>query len=244
MIGFPVLATGVTIGLIAARALTADGIRKVATRPCTEPRTVRPRGPLRLLGVGRRPNRNVRPTPLAAWADDLARALRRGSTLRGALTTVIADDPTIARHSEPLRRLLARGATVAEACDGWSDEIAELSATRVELLNTLSTVIAAAAVLGGTASAPLDRFASVMRQRASDDLERSAQSAQARMSARVLTIVPLSVLALLVVTDPDVRDVVTHPFGATVVGIGAVMNAIGGWWMRHLVGPAAESSAT
>ena len=75
-----------------------------------------------------------------------------------------------------------------------------------------------------------------MRQRVSDELDRDAQSAQAKLSARVLTLVPLAVLALLLGTDADVRQVLTEPAGAATVGIGLALNAVGSWWMRRIVG--------
>jgi Flp pilus assembly protein TadB len=189
----------------------------------------------------------VSPGALATWADDLARTLRHGSTLRGALTTVPPANTALITHTEPLRHWLGRGATVIDACDEWSDHLAhtlQRPTDRSDLLTTLSAVLAATAALGGTASAPLDRFAVTMRQRASDDLERSAHSAQAQMSARVLTIVPLAVLALLLITDDGVRTIITSPTGAIVVLIGLTLNATGAWWMRRIVGSATPSALT
>lgn len=111
-----------------------------------------------------------------------------------------------------------------------------------ELLATMSAVLAATASLGGATAAPLDRFAVTMRQRASDDLERSAQSAQAKMSAKVLTSVPVAVLILLLLTDADVRSVLTSAAGGAVVAIGLGLNAAGAVWMRRIAGTAGRVS--
>jgi tight adherence protein B len=87
---------------------------------------------------------------------------------------------------------------------------------------------------------PLERFAATMRQHVSDDLERAAQSAQAKMSARVLTAVPVVMLAVLVATDADVRNVLAEARGGGVVAAGLMLNAAGAWWMRRIaVGAAA-----
>jgi Flp pilus assembly protein TadB len=224
------------IAMLAAGTLTARaGVRRPAP---TANGAGAPSRPLR-FPTRRHTSTTVTPTALATWADDLARTLRHGSTLRAALSTVPPADASLAPHTEPLRHWLGRGATVTNACDEWSDHLAHTAhrvTDRTDLLTTLSAVLASTAALGGTAAAPLDRFAATMRQRASDDLERSAQSAQAQMSARVLTIVPLAVLALLLLTDDEVRGVIARPTGGTVVLIGLTLNAFGAWWMRRIVG--------
>lgn len=193
-----------------------------------------------IFGI-RRTSDSVRPASVAAWADDLARAIRHGSTLHSALTNTLPSDPVVRRRSAPLRHWLDRGATVSEACDEWSDEMADHtvagSRRRTELLAIMGAVIAAAATLGGAAAAPLNRVAVTMRQHASDDLERDAHSAQAKMSAKVLTSIPLAVLGLLLLTDANVRAVVTSPAGGGAVGLGVTLNALGVLWMRRIVGP-------
>ena len=143
----------------------------------------------------RRPS-NVTPAALGEWADELARSLRHGVDA-ACRTPHDRSPPTsvLRERSEPVRHRLERGAGVADACDGWADEINATSAGDDSPLAAFAAMVGAAAHLGGSVSAPLDRFAVVMRQRLSDELERTAQSAQARMSARVLTMVPLAVLA-------------------------------------------------
>ncbi len=98
------------------------------------------------------------------------------------------------------------------------------------------SVIATSARLGGSPAAAIDRTASTLRRRAADVDERDAHSAQARLSAHVLTVVPVAMLALLVVTDDDVRVASTSPVGATCIVVGLSLNAIGSLWMRHIIG--------
>jgi hypothetical protein len=193
-----------------------------------------------------RANQVVRPASLAAWADDLAHGLRHGSTLHAALTHTLPADSVIEHRSASIRHWLGRGATVAEACDDWSAELSDQAhaqpgfrhqtGDRIELLATMSAVLAATASLGGAAAAPLDRFAVTMRQRASDDLERAAQSAQAKMSAKVLTAMPLGVLVLLLATDAGVRAIIASPAGGGVVALGLALNTLGALWMRRIAG--------
>ena len=181
-----------------------------------------------------RRKKSLDPLAIARWVDDLARHLRHGSTLRNALTTVVPDVPALAIATDPVRHALARGATLGAACDEWQTRIDAARTPWGELLRTVASVIAVSGTLGGSAAAPLDRVAAVMRQHASEDLERSAQSAQARISARVLTLLPFAVLALMGVSDAAVRAVITEPAGVAVVASGAILNVLGAAWMRQI----------
>ena len=79
------------------------------------------------------------------------------------------------------------------------------------------TVLRSCARFGGPAAAPLERAAATLRARDAVAAEQLAQSAQARLSARVLTLVPVALLALLAITDPKVRAAVATPAGLAVV---------------------------
>lgn len=183
-------------------------------------------------GALRRPR--IDPAAVAAWVDDLARSLRHGSTLHHAVVSVLPADAVVANASADLRHRLSRGASVSAASDAWHARLAADSTRRIELLATTASVISVCAMLGGPAAAPLDRLAVAMRQRASDDLERSVQSAQARISARVLTVLPVAVLVLLIATDDDVRSVIAHPTGGAVVALGIAFNIVGAIWMSRI----------
>ena len=94
----------------------------------------------------------------------------------------------------------------------------------------------AAAELGGPAAEPLERVADTLHARATEHEERRASSAQARLSARVLTIMPFGVLALLAVAEPSIRHVLVTPAGFTCLAAAAALNLLGWWWARRLIG--------
>lgn len=219
--------------------LVLSGTRAVH-RPVRTPETgiARSTGEQRRRSWARLPRRrpHLQPAAVAAWCDDLSRELRHGSTLRSAIETTIPADAVVADHTETVRHLLSRGDTVSTACDEWSRKLDGESAVGIDVLGTLATVLSATASLGGNNAEPIDRFGITMRQRTSDDLERAANSAQARMSARVLTVVPLALLAVLFATDPGVRGAVTSSRGLMVVGVGLALNGVGAWWMRRIAG--------
>ena len=98
-----------------------------------------------------------------------------------------------------------------------------------------AAVLATSGSIGGPAAASLDRLAGALRLRVADGPERTAHSAQARLSAHVLTFIPLSLLALLAATDSDVRAVLSQSSGLTLVSVGLALNLAGWWWMRCIV---------
>lgn len=233
-----VVASAAVAAAVAAAALSPGRARRNRHDDHDPPAAPDGRRQRRTLTL-RRHASTVTPASLAEWADELARSLRHGSTLRVSLLAVLPDHEALRDRSAPLRHQLERGAGVADACDRWADQVNAGSVAGDAPLAAFAAMVGAAAQLGGSVSTPLERFAVVMRQRVSDDLERGAQSAQAKLSARVLTMVPLAVLVLLLATDADVRMVLAQPAGAGVVAIGIALNTVGSWWMRRIVGATA-----
>ena len=176
---------------------------------------------------GRRAVREPGAAAVAAWCDDLARELRSGTTLRQTLASVVPDDATTSACTAPLRLGLQRARPIDEALAG------DVGGAHLQLA---FAVIVAAAEVGGSAAPAIDRVAATLRQRAADRDERRVQAAQARLSAHVMTAVPLVMLALLVVSDGDVRTTLATPAGGACVVAGLTLNAIGWLWMRRIVG--------
>jgi tight adherence protein B len=127
-------------------------------------------------------------------------------------------------------RAVSRGRTLADALGDLADD-GPASATGL-----VAPVLVACAELGGPAALPLERVAATLHARSAEHAERRANSAQARLSARVLTTVPLGTLALLAVAEPTVRASLTSELGVVCVGLGGVLNLAGWFWMRRLVG--------
>jgi tight adherence protein B len=82
----------------------------------------------------------------------------------------------------------------------------------------------------------LDRAALIVRERAAWRHERHSQAAQARLSARLLTLLPVAFAAWSTATSARVRDAQLHqPVVLVCLLLGGALNLIGWWWMRHLV---------
>jgi tight adherence protein B len=236
----PAIASAVLTAVLVAAVLDPSRVRRARREGPPASRVTRS-SRWRVGGPWRRRRSVLGPSAVGAWADDIARSLRHGATVRAAVLAVVPDDDCLRTITASLRHRLDRGATVTDAADAWSEHLDGRRAGHRHLI-AFGAVLGAAAQLGGSASVPLERFAATMRQHVSDDLERAAQSAQAKMSARVLTTVPLVMLTVLVATDADVRDVLAAPSGGGVVAAGLALNAVGAWWMRRIVAGAAAGA--
>lgn len=180
----------------------------------------------------------ITPDAVVAWCDSIARRARSGITLREAVRLDVPTDAVLDALTVGVRRDLDRGRTLATAITACAVS-AEASRIRGHRhLDLACAALGAAAELGGSAAAALDRVAVTLRLRAADHQERAAHSAQARLSAHVLTLVPVGIVALLAASDPAVRDVISAPLGVLLVTIGLALNGFGWWWMRRIIGGA------
>jgi Flp pilus assembly protein TadB len=186
-----------------------------------------PRAPTARLTATRprfRRSRRAAPAEIAGWCDALARDVRAGSSLGAALRTIPAPEGTTL---VAIPHALARGRSLTEALATGATSPDE---------HAVLTVLAACAQHGGPAAQPLDQVAATLRRRAADAAERAVHSAQARLSAMVMTVLPGAVLLLLLVTSPAVRRTAGSALGATVVALGLGLNALGWVWMRRIIG--------
>jgi len=179
----------------------------------------------------RRTSARNEPAVLAAWCDALARAVRGGATLRHALSSVPPPEFVETRLA-PALLALERGASVSAALSNVD--------ARSHDLDLVLVVVRACAEHGGAAAEPIDRAAAALRQRAALAGERRTNSAQARMSALVMTCLPAAMLALLASTSHSVRAAATAPPGLIAIALGTTLNVLGWTWMRRLIGRAAR----
>jgi tight adherence protein B len=191
--------------------------------------------------MGRSPRRRLRrrgsrpdDDRVAEWCEQVARHVRAGSSLARAVAEGGSDVPGAGAAFDPTVRALRRGRGLADAL-GESDE-ADDPASAVGLV---LPVLSACAELGGPAAMPLERVAATLHARAAEQAERHTSSAQARLSARVLTTVPVGVLALLALLEPAVRSSLRSSAGVVCVVAGGAFNVAGWCWMRRIIGGAA-----
>ena len=102
-------------------------------------------------------------------------------------------------------------------------------------LDLVSAVLAACVSTGSAAAEPIDRAAAVLRTRHAASAERIVQSAQARLSSMVMTVLPVAMLGLLVGISGDTRTAVLTPLGLTVLTLGGMLNLLGWLWSKRII---------
>ncbi|MCE9621761.1 MAG: type II secretion system F family protein [Actinomycetia bacterium] len=152
----------------------------------------------------------------AAFLDTTSTEVRSGSSLIAALAHARARHPSVA----------ARLASAEEYTNADPDRAVVVQS------------MAATLELGGPIAATLHHGAALLRERAAQRAEATAHSAQARLSAKVLTAVPLLFAAWSATTSDTFRHAMTSPTGIAAALAGLVSNAVGWWWMRRIVAKA------
>jgi tight adherence protein B len=89
---------------------------------------------------------------------------------------------------------------------------------------------------GGSTAEALDAVARSLAQRAELEREVGAAAASARASAMVLVAMPAAFALAIGVADPRVAQLLAGtPGGWVCLGLAAVLDAAGAWWMHRLV---------
>ena len=206
-------------------------LRAWATVPVRRPpsvATVEAPSPRRLL---QRPRRRARPPDeldVAAWCERVGGAMRAGRSLTAAVADADAGVGDGRLPFPDVVHAVRRGRAIGDAFRA----VAADPSTPVGLA---APVLATCADLGGPSAHPIEGVADVLVARADERAERATASAQARLSARVLSIVPFAVAVFLAVTEPSVRAALTTPAGLAMVVLGMALNAAGWLWMAAMV---------
>jgi tight adherence protein B len=181
-------------------------------------------------------------TDWASVLEGVARTVRTGGSLSVALAGVRDT------ASAPLRqaiRLHDVGAPLAEALATavTATGASPVSGERADDERFALAALQVAAVLGGNVAATLDRAAGTLRERRAIRADRTVHSAQAHMSARVLSALPVAFGLWCLATDRRVaRFTLGSPAGWACIAAGVVLNVAGWWWMRRIVGRAGAGS--
>lgn len=173
-----------------------------------------------------RSRRDVDASAVAALLDRTARQCASGQSLTRSFAESL--------HASPIAPLFA---TTSAAIDGGQsvDQALEHQSTIQPNIALAVHAIRLCARQGGNVSESLDRAASTLRDRATASHERHAQSAQARLSARVLTVLPIAFGGWTIATTPSVQRFVLTPAGLACITAGLALNVIGWYSMSRVV---------
>ena len=171
-------------------------------------------------------------TPLAItdFLDAIARDVRSGFSLASSFVQCSDQQSDDNHWSQPVAQQCLRGVVLADALvecalPTWTPEICFASRTL------------AVASAGGAGVAPaLEHSASVLREQQGLMLDRDVQAAQAQLSTKVLTWLPIAVFAWIAITDPIARSfLLSTPAGMCCVATGITLNVAGRKWMSRVV---------
>ena len=199
--------------------------------------TMLSRRPDTIVASGPAPSRRRsfrrRPRPpadieVATWCERVSAGLRSGRSMTAAVIDADVSTESGERPFAGVVHAVQRGRSLGDA-------FRAIEADPSTPTGLAAPVLATCADLGGASAAPVDALADVLLARASERAERLAASAQARLSARVLTTVPFGVAALLIVAEPSVRHALSSTAGAACVVGGALLNLAGWWWMHTMI---------
>lgn len=178
------------------------------------------RGTTRTRRAEDAPGRRARRATPVLWdqvLDAMAAEVRGGATLRMAVVSVAANRCPEHALADPRTDLLRPpGTTDADEAVVWQ-------------------ALAAAAAFGGATAATVQAGANLLRERAAVRAEAEAHSAQARLSARVLTAVPLAFAGWSATASATFRRALASPPGVAAASAGLCLNLLGWWWMRRIV---------
>lgn len=163
--------------------------------------------------------------------DSMARALQAGHPFNETLSLVAEemDDP-VAREFGLVFADINYGADVRSAFLSLLERVPSMS------LMTLVTSVLVQRETGGNLAEILQKLAALVRGRFRFQRKVKTLSAEGRMSAWVLTMVPFALFAVISITTPDYLPVLTRdPMGIKMI-IGAfVLMVLGIFWMRRII---------
>jgi tight adherence protein B len=174
----------------------------------------------------------------AAFADQLddslqllASGLRAGHSLLRAVDAVSAESP--APTSEELRRVINEtrlgrdlGTSLHDAADRMGSEDFHWVAQAIDIHREV----------GGNLAEVLDQVGHTIRERSQIRGQVKALSAEGRISALVLMVLPFGLSGFLLVSSPGYLDRFTQsPLGFSLLATAGVLLLTGGLWLRKVV---------
>lgn len=172
--------------------------------------------------------RRSRVIPLEDHLDSLARALRAGTPPRDAVNGFML-------HARP-----GNGPVLDDSLD-LESALAASARTAPEHVRDVLHLVTAACVGGGVSADGIDHAATVVRMHTRSIDEARTAAAQARLSVRVLTLLPLGALALIIISR-GTGPVIASPLAVSSSLLGLVLNRIGAHWARTLSSRAATGA--
>jgi tight adherence protein B len=163
--------------------------------------------------------------------DSMKRALRAGHPFGAAIKLVSEDmDDPVAREFELTFADINYGNDMRRAMLGLLQRIPSLT------VMALVTAVLVQKETGGNLAEILEQISTVIRGRFRFFRKVRTLSAEGRLSAWILAMVPFVLFVVISVTTPDYLPVLLEdPIGQKMIGVGFVMGVIGIFWIRRII---------
>lgn len=187
--------------------------------------------PYALLSFKRSRRINAFNAVLAESIDMLARALRAGHSVVGAMEmlTENAQEPAASEFKEVFKQLNL-GLPMRDALLQLLDRVPSAD------LRVLVTAILVQKDTGGNLAEILDRTVFVIRERLRIQGEIQTQTAQGRLTGWILSALPVVMMILLNLVNPGYSSILFHdPFGRKLIYVSLGMLAVGSLIIRRIV---------
>lgn len=160
----------------------------------------------------------------------MANSMKAGQSIAQSLRSVIENaGPPVSEEFSLARREIELGASIESALGNMVKRVGSSD------LRLMVMVITIQHSVGGDLPAILTTLADTMKQRAEVRAEVLASTAQSRASSLIITLLPIAAALLLYFLVPEYfRPMFTNPLGWFMLGIAAVMLAIGNFIIRRL----------
>lgn len=167
---------------------------------------------------------------LPDFLDSMVRLVSIGSSLESAFQAALL---TV---DSPLRDLLDRANLLVQARLDLEDALAqEARIFRLLELELVAAVIGIALRFGGRADMILERIAAFMRDREYAYQELLALSAEIRLSAWMLGLLPIGIGIFMIIFNSDMfMQMLQDPIGKNMLIGAAILEVIGAWWLYRL----------
>lgn len=175
---------------------------------------------------------------LSSMCDAIARALKSGRSAHQALADAIGGRAPVSPHWDEVRRLLLAGDSMSRSLDHVT------RSPTVSPDDRLCAELLSAAVVGPTpVAAGVEHAAAVLRDVAASRADLAVATSQARLSALILTVLPLVVLAGGFLTNHAFRASVASMSVLVPMAVGIALNRAGWAWIKRLLDGVARAAA-
>ncbi|MBR8654559.1 type II secretion system F family protein [Achromobacter sp. Marseille-Q0513] len=167
---------------------------------------------------------------LPAFLDNMVRLITIGNSMASAFQTAAAS------ADEPLREVVETAAALSRSAKELDEALAHVSRQYgLKELYMVAAVVSIALRFGGRSDQVLERMAAFMRDVSQARSELSASSAEIRLSAWILALLPLGIAGFIIVANNDLFvGLWEDPLGFKMLTTAVAMQVGGSYWLYRM----------